>query len=48
MLPFIFFRSLTYISTKTIIEQSQGTLISFFSVIIVTPLNKDQSLIQIK
>ena len=45
---FIFFHSFTYISTKSIIEQLQSTWKSFFSVIVVKALNKDQVLIQMK
>ena len=48
MLHFYIFHSFTYISTKRIIEQLQSAWKSFFNVIIVNPLNKDQVLIQVK
>ena len=44
----LFYCTFRYINTKTIIEQPQSTWISFFSVIIVNAMNKDQVLIQIK
>ena len=43
-----FFRFFTYTSTKNIIEQVQNASKSFFSVIIVSILNKDHGLIKKK
>ena len=43
MLHFYIFHSLTYISTRSIIEQLQSAWKSFFNVIIVNALNKDES-----
>ena len=38
----------TYINTKTVAEQLQGARNRFFSIIMVSILDKDQDLIQIK
>ena len=45
---FTFFDSFTYISTKSIIEQLHNAEKSFFGVIIVNALNKDEGLTHIK
>ena len=44
----IFGAFFTYINTKTVAEQLQGARNRFFSIIMVSILDKDQDLIQIK